>query len=89
MFGVLHPNTKLRQAERLFENQLSGPESIVNIGGKYSRGPVECTWLIFRLPLWLRVVGSMRVAAVVHSSQTGEGALGLNLTCEHLKGATL
>lgn len=34
MFGVLQPNTKLRQAERLFENQLSGPESLVNIGGK-------------------------------------------------------
>lgn len=34
MFGVLQPNTKLRQAERLFENQLSGPESMVNIGGK-------------------------------------------------------
>lgn len=34
LFGVLQPNTKLRQAERLFENQLSGPESLVNIGGK-------------------------------------------------------
>ncbi|XP_006985593.1 adipocyte plasma membrane-associated protein [Peromyscus maniculatus bairdii] len=32
LFGVLQPNTKLRQAERLFENQLSGPESLVNIG---------------------------------------------------------
>lgn len=32
--GVLQPNTKLRQAERLFENQLTGPESIANIGGK-------------------------------------------------------
>ena len=32
--GVLQPNTKLQQAERLFENQLVGPESIANIGGK-------------------------------------------------------
>ncbi|XP_066243049.1 adipocyte plasma membrane-associated protein isoform X1 [Saccopteryx leptura] len=32
--GVLQPNTKLRQAERLFENQLIGPESIANIGGE-------------------------------------------------------
>lgn len=32
LHGVLQPNTKLRQAERLFENQLIGPESITNIG---------------------------------------------------------
>ncbi|XP_075605623.1 adipocyte plasma membrane-associated protein isoform X2 [Balearica regulorum gibbericeps] len=31
--GVLEPNIKLRKAERLWENQLVGPESIVNIGG--------------------------------------------------------
>uniref|UniRef100_A0A8C3EHC0 Adipocyte plasma membrane-associated protein n=1 Tax=Corvus moneduloides TaxID=1196302 RepID=A0A8C3EHC0_CORMO len=31
--GVLEPNTKLRKAERLWENHLIGPESIVNIGG--------------------------------------------------------
>ncbi|XP_051649013.1 adipocyte plasma membrane-associated protein isoform X4 [Manacus candei] len=30
--GVLEPNIKLRKAERLWENQLYGPESIVNIG---------------------------------------------------------
>ncbi|XP_048375480.1 adipocyte plasma membrane-associated protein [Sphaerodactylus townsendi] len=30
--GTLEPNFKLRQAERLFENQLVGPESIANIG---------------------------------------------------------
>lgn len=34
LLGVLQPNTKLRQAERLFENQLVGPESIAHIGGK-------------------------------------------------------
>ncbi|KAK2500954.1 hypothetical protein MC885_017062 [Smutsia gigantea] len=34
LLGVLQPNTKLRQAERLFDNQLIGPESIANIGGK-------------------------------------------------------
>lgn len=33
--GALEPNVKLRQAERLFENQLVGPESITNIGGKH------------------------------------------------------
>ncbi|XP_064302578.1 adipocyte plasma membrane-associated protein isoform X3 [Phalacrocorax carbo] len=31
--GALEPNIKLRKAERLWENQLVGPESIVNIGG--------------------------------------------------------
>uniref|UniRef100_A0A5F9CCD2 Adipocyte plasma membrane-associated protein n=1 Tax=Oryctolagus cuniculus TaxID=9986 RepID=A0A5F9CCD2_RABIT len=34
LLGVLQPNTKLRQVERLFENQLIGPESIANIGGE-------------------------------------------------------
>lgn len=33
--GVLEPNSKLQKAERLWENQLVGPESIVNIGGKH------------------------------------------------------
>ncbi|KAM5304369.1 adipocyte plasma membrane-associated protein isoform 2-T2 [Glossophaga mutica] len=32
LLGVLQPNTKLRQVERLFENQLIGPESIASIG---------------------------------------------------------
>uniref|UniRef100_A0A452R3C4 Adipocyte plasma membrane-associated protein n=1 Tax=Ursus americanus TaxID=9643 RepID=A0A452R3C4_URSAM len=32
LLGVLQPNTKLQQAEKLFENQLIGPESIANIG---------------------------------------------------------
>lgn len=41
MFGVLHPNTKLQQAERLFENQLSGPESIVNIGDVLFTGTAD------------------------------------------------
>uniref|UniRef100_A0A2K5CJ45 Adipocyte plasma membrane-associated protein n=1 Tax=Aotus nancymaae TaxID=37293 RepID=A0A2K5CJ45_AOTNA len=38
LLGVLHPNTKLQQAERLFENQLIGPESIAHIGGKSELG---------------------------------------------------
>lgn len=33
--GLLEPNIELRKAERLWENQLVGPESIVNIGGKH------------------------------------------------------
>ncbi|OBS59855.1 hypothetical protein A6R68_09023 [Neotoma lepida] len=41
MFGVLEPNTKLRQAERLFENQLSGPESLVNIGDAMFTGTAD------------------------------------------------
>lgn len=35
LMGALEPNVKLRKAERLWENQLVGPESIVNIGGKH------------------------------------------------------
>ncbi|EMP36565.1 Adipocyte plasma membrane-associated protein [Chelonia mydas] len=31
--GALEPNIKLRQAERIFENQIVGPESIASIGG--------------------------------------------------------
>ncbi|XP_035965892.1 adipocyte plasma membrane-associated protein isoform X3 [Halichoerus grypus] len=46
LLGVLQPNTKLQQAERLFENQLIGPESIANIGGEVkllisSETPIE------------------------------------------------
>lgn len=41
MFGVLQPNTKLRQAERLFENQLNGPESMVNIGDVMFTGTAD------------------------------------------------
>uniref|UniRef100_A0A8C9I2S1 Adipocyte plasma membrane-associated protein n=1 Tax=Piliocolobus tephrosceles TaxID=591936 RepID=A0A8C9I2S1_9PRIM len=40
LLGVLHPNTKLRQAERLFENQLIGPESIAHIGETRDDEPV-------------------------------------------------
>ncbi|CAN9500175.1 unnamed protein product [Ophioblennius macclurei] len=32
MMGCWEPNVKLRQAQRLFEDQIVGPESIVNIG---------------------------------------------------------
>ena len=32
--GVLEPNNILHKAERIFENELSGPESIVVDGGK-------------------------------------------------------
>ncbi|KAM6164364.1 adipocyte plasma membrane-associated protein isoform 2-T2 [Rhynchocyon petersi] len=46
LHGVLHPNKKLRQANRLFENQLIGPESIAHIGGEVklllsSETPIE------------------------------------------------
>lgn len=34
MKGCYEPNLKLRKAERLFEDQIVGPESIANIGGK-------------------------------------------------------
>ncbi|XP_034966954.2 adipocyte plasma membrane-associated protein isoform X3 [Zootoca vivipara] len=39
--GALEPNFKLRQAERLFENQLVGPESIANIGDVLFTGTAD------------------------------------------------
>uniref|UniRef100_A0AC11B1T7 Adipocyte plasma membrane associated protein n=1 Tax=Ovis aries TaxID=9940 RepID=A0AC11B1T7_SHEEP len=39
--GVLQPNTKLQQAEKLFENQLVGPESIANIGDVMFTGTAD------------------------------------------------
>ncbi|XP_049632203.1 adipocyte plasma membrane-associated protein [Suncus etruscus] len=39
--GALQSNTKLRQAERLFENQLVGPESIANIGDVIFTGTAD------------------------------------------------
>lgn len=36
MTGCFEPNLKLRQAERLFEDKLIGPESIANIGGQFT-----------------------------------------------------
>lgn len=33
MQGCWEPNLKLREAERMFEDQVIGPESIANIGG--------------------------------------------------------
>ncbi|XP_045301480.1 adipocyte plasma membrane-associated protein isoform X1 [Leopardus geoffroyi] len=41
LLGVLQPNMKLRQAERLFENQLIGPESIANIGDVMFTGTAD------------------------------------------------
>lgn len=34
MRGCWEPNLKLREAQRLFEDQIIGPESIANIGGQ-------------------------------------------------------
>ncbi|XP_064020715.1 adipocyte plasma membrane-associated protein isoform X3 [Pogoniulus pusillus] len=39
--GVLEPNVKLRKAERLWENQLVGPESIANIGDVLFTGTAD------------------------------------------------
>ncbi|NWH41299.1 APMAP protein, partial [Chloropsis hardwickii] len=39
--GVLEPNTKLQKAERLWENQLLGPESIVTIGDVLFTGTAD------------------------------------------------
>nr|XP_033793775.1 adipocyte plasma membrane-associated protein isoform X1 [Geotrypetes seraphini] len=39
--GVLEPNLKLRKAERLFEGQLVGPESIANIGDVLYTGTAD------------------------------------------------
>ncbi|NWI56809.1 APMAP protein, partial [Calyptomena viridis] len=41
LVGVLEPNTKLRRAERLWENQLHGPESIANIGDVLFTGTAD------------------------------------------------
>ncbi|MBN3317820.1 APMAP protein, partial [Atractosteus spatula] len=41
MSGCLEPNFKLRQAERLFEGQLIGPESIANIGDVLYTGTAD------------------------------------------------
>lgn len=48
MQGCWEPNLKLREAERLFEDQIIGPESIANIGGLASAFPLR-----FCLRLWL------------------------------------
>ncbi|NXC44257.1 APMAP protein, partial [Penelope pileata] len=39
--GVLEPNNKLQKAERLWENQLVGPESIANIGDVLYTGTAD------------------------------------------------
>ncbi|KAK2523213.1 Apmap [Columba livia] len=39
--GALEPNVKLRKAEQLWENQLVGPESIVNIGDVLFTGTAD------------------------------------------------
>ncbi|XP_074758614.1 adipocyte plasma membrane-associated protein isoform X2 [Athene noctua] len=41
LMGVLEPNIKLRKAERLWENELVGPESIVNIGDVLFTGTAD------------------------------------------------
>ncbi|XP_068931640.1 adipocyte plasma membrane-associated protein [Petaurus breviceps papuanus] len=41
LLGVLRPNVKLQQAEKLFENQLIGPESIANIGDVLFTGTAD------------------------------------------------
>nr|XP_040035026.1 adipocyte plasma membrane-associated protein isoform X3 [Gasterosteus aculeatus aculeatus]XP_040035028.1 adipocyte plasma membrane-associated protein isoform X3 [Gasterosteus aculeatus aculeatus] len=41
MKGCWEPNLKLREAERLFEDQITGPESIVNIGDVFYAGTAD------------------------------------------------
>ncbi|OXB68370.1 hypothetical protein ASZ78_015310 [Callipepla squamata] len=41
LMGVLEPNNKLQKAERLWENQLVGPESIVSIGDVLFTGTAD------------------------------------------------
>ncbi|XP_072490730.1 adipocyte plasma membrane-associated protein isoform X3 [Notamacropus eugenii] len=41
LLGVLRPNVKLQQAEKLFENQLIGPESIASIGDVLFTGTAD------------------------------------------------
>lgn len=42
MKGCWEPNLKLREAQRVFEDQIVGPESIVNIGGEKTRSLENC-----------------------------------------------
>lgn len=44
MRGCWEANLKLREAQRLFQDQLQGPESLANIGG-------ESSWNQFQLVL--------------------------------------
>ncbi len=44
MTGCYEPNLKLRQAERLFEERLIGPESLANIGGQYLQCNAVRAW---------------------------------------------
>uniref|UniRef100_A0A672HZ26 Adipocyte plasma membrane-associated protein n=1 Tax=Salarias fasciatus TaxID=181472 RepID=A0A672HZ26_SALFA len=41
MKGCWEPNLKLRQAQRLFQDQISGPESIANIGDVFFSGTAD------------------------------------------------
>ncbi|KAM9727876.1 adipocyte plasma membrane-associated protein [Menidia menidia] len=41
MKGCWEPNLKLREAQRLFEDQISGPESIANIGDVFFSGTAD------------------------------------------------
>ena len=45
MVGCYEPNFKLREAQRLFEDQIVGPESIANIGGQCA-GDLRRGWLV-------------------------------------------
>lgn len=71
MTGCFEPNLKLRQAERLFEDQLIGPESIANIGGQYMQ-PVWSLSIIVFNPFCSCVRSS---ATLVVSSKWGKGHL--------------
>lgn len=46
MHGCWEPNLKLREAERMFEDQVIGPESIANIGGSARQSSDSASLLI-------------------------------------------
>lgn len=56
MKGCWEPNLRLREAQRLFEDQISGPESIANMGGP----PLSPDWLVACDARWRMFVASVR-----------------------------
>lgn len=65
MKGCWEQNLKLREAERLFEDQLTGPESITNIGGQITSSWV-CIPVIWILKSQSPVPGSDSTRRVLH-----------------------
>lgn len=71
MTGCFEPNLKLRQAERLFEDQLIGPESIANIGGQY----VLPVWSLIHTHIYPLCACVRSRATLMEPAKLGKGHL--------------